>query len=46
MGMKESDVPYLVPLSDEMKDFMSVQIQILKREQGIEDDEDMSCITQ
>ena len=41
MGLKESDVTYIVPLSDEMKDFMTVQMQILNREQGIEDCQDL-----
>ena len=37
LGMKESDVAYLVPISDEMRDFMSVQIQILNSEQRARD---------
>lgn len=39
-GITEANVLYIVPLSDEMKNFMSVQIRVLNEEQGIEGEAD------
>jgi hypothetical protein len=39
MGMKEADVTYIVPVSDEMKGLFGLQEQILNRENGINDEE-------
>jgi hypothetical protein len=37
--MKEADVTYIVPVSDEMKGLFGLQEQILNRENGINDEE-------
>ena len=39
VGMKEEDVTYIVPVSDEMKGLFDLQERILNRENGIADEE-------